>query len=117
MDCRNKPSFFVTLILLCRNIIAFCRDKDCVSLLEVAGNYVVTYFLCCGIILMELNKLCRDIFLQCRDISSKNPRLIVCRNNYFYATTKLKLKNLRFMLRHKFLMLKKLEKHKQSISQ
>ena len=93
MDCRDIPSFVATLILLCSNIIALCRDKDWFSLLQIAGNYVATYFLCCDIILFEAvenyvatyflyrdiillehNEPCRDIILLCRDISSKNPK-------------------------------------------
>ena len=93
MDCRDIPSFVVTLILLCRNIIALCHDKEWFGLLEIIGNYVVTYFLCrdiilfevaenyvatyflcCDIILLEHSELCRDIIFLCRDISSKNPK-------------------------------------------
>ena len=46
LDCHDRPSFVTTLILLCRNIIALCRDKDWFSLLEIVENYAVTYFLC-----------------------------------------------------------------------
>ena len=42
MDCHDILFFVVTLILLCHNIIALCRDKDWFSLLENAKNYVVT---------------------------------------------------------------------------
>ena len=67
LDCRDIPSFVVTLIQL-------CREKDWFSLLEIAGNYVATYFLCRDINLLEHNELCHDIILLCRDRSSKNPK-------------------------------------------
>ena len=44
MDCCDITSFVATLILLCRNIIALCRDKDWFSLLEITVNNVVTLF-------------------------------------------------------------------------
>ena len=87
MDCLDILSFVATLFLLYRDIISLCRDKDWLSLFEVAGNSIATYFLRHDIILPELNELCRDIILLCRDISSKNPRLMEWHNNYFYVTT------------------------------
>ena len=44
LDCSDIPSFVAKLILLCCDIIALCHDKDWLSLLKVAGNYVATLF-------------------------------------------------------------------------
>ena len=54
LDCCDIPSFVATLIILFRNIIARCRNKDWVRLLE------------------NCKKLCRDILFMSRHYSFRS---------------------------------------------
>ena len=49
----RKIHWIVATYLPCHDISALCCDKDWFSLLEVAGNYVATYFLCREIIYLS----------------------------------------------------------------
>ena len=69
LDCHDILSFVATLILLCCNIIALCRNEDWFSFLEITGNYVVTYFLCRDIILLEVAENYIATYFLCRDIN------------------------------------------------
>ena len=69
---RKIHSIVATLIMLYRNITALCHDKDWFSLLEIVGNYVVTYFLCCDIILLEA----AESYVRTRSPLHTRPNLI-----------------------------------------
>ena len=68
----TENPFVATLFHLCCNTGTLFRDKECISLFEVTGKYVLHISLCHDIMSSEMNELGRDMIDKCRDqIGSK----------------------------------------------